>query len=320
MADSKRFLPLPPYLRLLLDVPSVANAEIGSQTTIMAMGNKDKDKKKVVEKQESGNSNQEPPDDDDGKFSSLVDFLDWMDSLRQKSKKEGFDFDKETKTIEPRTNLPYGTLSEMERVAREQNMWNEIEKVVEETTQEKPKPVEIEEELEVEVKKPYTVSYNVDGKPITDVDLANEVSKLSTAELNKQRREYFNAFNSPTSWASPQRWKTALANVKEMPQDLTIRDLISKKWNSKLDINTRRMHLAHARLDAINKELAKREDYDPSTLEQGSFEDILVESSENMKKLKDAMEQLEYYKSRGIDDEAKKLEKSIAEFKKKNNI
>ena len=48
MADSKRFLPLPPYLRLLLDVPSVANAEIGSQTTIMAMGNKDKDKKKVV--------------------------------------------------------------------------------------------------------------------------------------------------------------------------------------------------------------------------------------------------------------------------------
>ena len=33
----KRILPLPPYLRFLLDVPSVANAEITSQETLMAL-------------------------------------------------------------------------------------------------------------------------------------------------------------------------------------------------------------------------------------------------------------------------------------------
>ena len=52
----KRILPLPPYLRFLLDVPSVANAEITSQETLMALEkNKDKkDKKKVP-----GNKDQE---------------------------------------------------------------------------------------------------------------------------------------------------------------------------------------------------------------------------------------------------------------------
>lgn len=278
MAD-KRILPLPPYLRFLLDVPSVANAEIGSQTTIMAMGNKDKDKKeedeqvKKVEKKKDDipSSNPEPPRD-------------------------------------PITNLPFDILGELFDIAKQ------VEK--ESGTGEVKEKVEVK----VEEKKPYTVSYTMSGKPITDVDLANEMSKLSTAELNKQRRDYNNAFNSPTSAFSPQRWKNALNNVPEMPQDLTMRDLISKKWNNKLDMNTRRMYLAHARLDAINEELAKREGYDPSILEQGSFEDILVESSENMKKLKDAMEQLEYFESRNMDQEAKKLRKEINDFKKKNNI
>jgi hypothetical protein len=62
----KRILPLPPYLRFLLDVPSVANAEITSQETLMAL---DKDKDKKDKKKVPGNKDQgpetpsEPPED-----------------------------------------------------------------------------------------------------------------------------------------------------------------------------------------------------------------------------------------------------------------
>lgn len=284
MADSKRFLPLPPYLRFLLDVPSVANAEIGSQTTIMAMGNKDKDKKeedekaKKVEKKtdDTPSPNPEPPRD-------------------------------------PMTNLPFDILGELFDIAKQ------VEK--ESGTGE----VEEKVEVKVEEKKPYTVSYTVTGKPITDFDLANEVAKLPTAELEKQKREYLYSFNSPTSWASPQRWKTALANVKEMPQDLSVRDLISKKWNSKLDINTRRMHLAHARLDAIINELNKRET-PMETGEQSELVNLYDLDEENKKqadlkqRLSYALSQLKFFESRNMDQEANEIRKEIDEFKKKNNI
>ena len=283
MAD-KRILPLPPYLRLLLDVPSVANAEIGSQTTIMAMGNKDKDKKeedektKKVEKKvdDTPSPTPEPPRD-------------------------------------PITNLPFDILGELFDIAKQVEKESGTGKVEEKV------------EVKVEEKKPYTVSYTVTGKPITDVDLANEVAKLSTAELEKQKREYLYSFNSPTSWASPQRWKTALANVKEMPQDLTVRDLISKKWNSKLDINTRRMHLAHARLDAIINELNKRET-PMETGEQSELVNLYDLEEENKKKadlkqrLSYALSQLKFFESRNMDQEANEIRKEIDEFKKKDNI
>ena len=270
MADFKdKILPLPPYLRFLLNVPSVANAEITSQETLMATGNKDKEDKKKVK--ESGDTKLGPtPEPEPPRH--------------------------------PTTGLPFDILGELYDIAKE------IEK-----KSETPKTTEIK----VEEKKPYIVSYTVSGKPITDIDLQKEMSQLSTEELNKQRRDYFNAFNNPTSTFSPQRWKNALSNVKEMPQDLTPRDLISKKWNNKLDMNTRRMYLAHARLDAINEELSNREAYNPKALEQSEF-DIMYDTEEENKKRDDlkerlasSIELLNYYETRNMDQEANKMKETI---------
>lgn len=273
----KRILPLPPYLRFLFDVPSVANAEITSQETLMAL-EKDKDKKN--KKKVPGDKDQgpeipsEPPED----------------------------------PREPLTGLPYDILGELFDLAKE------VDKTL---PKEDKKTVEIQVE---EKKEPKTVTYTISGKPITDQDLAEEVSKLSTEQLNKERRYYLNAFNDPTSALGPGRWKRALEALPTMPQGLTLRDFMSPKYNKKINVNNLRMHGAHARLDAIMDELRKREDFDPSAVQQESFGDLLSASSENLSKIKEAERQVNYFRERGLDEEADKLENQIADFKKRNNI
>ena len=275
----KRILPLPPYLRFLLDVPSVANAEITSQETLMAL---EKDKDKKDKKKVPGNKDQgpetpsEPPED----------------------------------PREPMTGLPYDILGELFDLAKDVSKMSSGD-------EDKKKTVEVQVE---EKKEPKTVTYTISGKPITDQDLAGEVSKLSTEQLNKERRYYLNAFNDPTSALGPGRWKRALDALPEMPQGLTLRDFMSPKWNKKINVNNLRMYGAHARLDAIMDELRKREDFDPSAVVQESFSDLLSASSENLAKIKEAERQVNYFRDRGLEEEASKLEKQIAEFKIKNNI
>ena len=274
----KRILPLPPYLRFLFDVPSVANAEITSQETLMALDkNKDKkDKKKVPGNKDQGpETPSEPPED----------------------------------PREPMTGLPYDILGELFNIAKDVSKTS--------SGDEDKKTVEIQVE---EKKEPKTVTYTISGKPITDQDLAEEVSKLSTEQLNKERRYYLNAFNDPTSALGPGRWKRALEALPTMPQGLTLRDFMSPKYNKKINVNNLRMHGAHARLDAIMDELRKREDFDPSAVQQESFSDLLSASSENLSKIKEAERQVNYFRERGLDEEADKLENQIADFKKRNNI
>ena len=273
----KRILPLPPYLRFLFDVPSVANAEITSQETLMAL-EKDKDKKsknKVPgDKDQGPETPSEPPED----------------------------------PREPMTGLPYDILGELFDIAKE------VDKTF---PKEDKKTVEIQVE---EKKEPKTVTYTISGKPITDQDLAEEVSKLSTEQLNKERRYYLNAFNDPTSALGPGRWKRALEALPTMPQGLTLKDFMSPKYNKKINVNNLRMHGAHARLDAIMDELRKREDFDPSAVQQESFDDLLSASSYNLTKIKEAEKQVKYFRDRGLNEEADKLENDIADFKKRNNI
>lgn len=215
MADSKRFLPLPPYLRFLLDVPSVANAEIGSQTTIMAMGNKDKDKKKVVEKQESGNSDQEPPEDEGSNI--LLDFAQFMNQLRKES---GYQ-----PTEEDRSKYAKSILERVQEDLR----------IMESQNPEEYK--RIEEELK---RTPGMFSY--EGEKPTEIKVEVKEEKGKVPEISYEVGE------------------------------------------------------------------------------QGSFLEELEKSSEIMQKVKDAMKMLEYFESRNMDQEAKKLRKEINEFKKKNNI
>lgn len=169
----KRFLPLPPFLRFLFDVPSVANAEITSQETLMAL-EKDKNKKKV-----SGNKDQEP----------------------ETPSKPPED------PREPLTGLPYDILGELFDLAKE------VDKTL---PKEDKKTTEIEVEVKEEEGKTPEIKYTVG--------------------------------------------------------------------------------------------------------EQGSFMEELERSFELNKKVKDAEAMLEYFESRGMDQEAKKLRREINEFKKKNNI
>lgn len=100
----KRILPLPPYLRFLLDVPSVANAEITSQETLMALEkDKDKkDKKKVPgDKDQGPETPSEPPEDPREPMTGLpYDILgDLFDLAKDVSKMSSGDEDKK-KTLE----------------------------------------------------------------------------------------------------------------------------------------------------------------------------------------------------------------------------
>jgi len=215
----KRILPLPPYLRFLFDVPSIANAEITSQETLMAL---DKDKDKKTKKKVPGDKDQgpetpsEPPKDpDDG--SSLADFAQFMDRLRKESGYEPTEADqsKYAKSILER-------VQEDIRLMESQNP-EEYNRIVEELkrtpgtfTYEEPKTTEIEVEVKEEEGKAPEIKYTVG--------------------------------------------------------------------------------------------------------EQGSFMDELERSFELNKKVKDAEAMLEYFESRNMDQEAKKLRKEINEFKKKNNI
>lgn len=275
----KRILPLPPFLRFLFDVPSVANAEITSQETLMAL---DKDKDKKTKEKVSGNKDQGPE--------------------TPSEPPEG--------PKEPMTGLPYDILGELFDIAKDVSKMSSGD-------EEKTKTVEIQVE---EKKEPRTVTYTISGKPITDQDLAEEVSKLSTQQLNKERRYYLNAFNDPTSALGPGRWKRALEALPTMPQGLTLKDFMSPKYNKKINVNNLRMHGAHARLDAIMDELRKREDFDPTAVQQTSFDDLLSASSYNLTKIKEAEKQVKYFRDRGLDEEADKLENDIADFKKRNNI
>tara|TARA_Y100000114_G_scaffold61933_1_gene56783 strand:+ start:4479 stop:5321 length:843 start_codon:yes stop_codon:yes gene_type:complete len=277
----KRILPLPPFLRFLFDVPSVANAEITSQATLMAL-DKFKDKDKKTKEKVSGIKDQEPE--------------------TPSEPPEG--------PKEPMTGLPYDILGELFDIAKDVSKMSSGD-------EEKTKTVEIQVE---EKKEPITVTYTLSGKPITDQDLAEEVSKLSTEQLNKERRYYLNAFNDNTSAYGPGRYKMALDALPTMPQGLTLRDFMSPKYRNKINVNSLRMHGAHARLDAIMDELRKREDFDPSAVVQESFSDLLSTSSENLSKIKEAEKQVKYFRDRGLDEEADKLENQIADFKKRNNI
>jgi hypothetical protein len=168
-----RFLPLPPYLRFLLNVPSVANAEITSQETLMSPGkDKKKNKKKDVETQ---NTDPEPPKD-------------------------------------PQTNLPLDVLAQLLDLAKE------VDKTLpkDKRTFEENKPTTIEVKVEEKDNKPPVIEYKVG--------------------------------------------------------------------------------------------------------EQGTFLGELEESSKILQKLKQAMEMLEYFESKGLTDEAKKIRKDIKEFKKRNNL
>jgi|TARA_A100000171_G_C2124743_1_gene142834 hypothetical protein len=168
-----RFLPLPPYLRLLFNVPSVANAEISSQTTLMSS---EKDKKKNKKKDvEPRNTDPEPPKD-------------------------------------PQTNLPLDILSQL-------------------------------------------------------LDIAKEVDKT----LPEDKRTFEE--NKPT----------------------TIEVKVEEKDN---------------KAPVIEYKVG----------EQGTFLGELEESNELLQKLKEAMDMLEYFESKGLTDEAKKIKKDIKEFKKRNNL
>ena len=92
----KRILPLPPYLRFLLDVPSVANAEITSQETLMALEkDKDKkDKKKVPGNKDQGPETPSEPPEDPNDGSTLADFAQFMNQLRKESGYEPTEDDK----------------------------------------------------------------------------------------------------------------------------------------------------------------------------------------------------------------------------------
>ena len=430
----KRILPLPPYLRFLLDVPSVANAEITSQETLMALDkNKDKkDKKKVPGNKDQGpETPSEPPEDPRDPMTGLpYDILgELFDIAKEIEKKSGTPktteikveeknldkFNEELSNVKVSDQIAdfeddqygnIGTRGFTEEVAQEiyqAEGYDEYQKKIQEvvrgnlgdtftvyrgtTTDEfdleagepitragvsvtlNPKEAESfvsgklslpkksgdpvllkitaspemvvmrgadsgelvldgyslnQSNIEIipikEEKKPYTVTYTISGKPITDQDLAKEVSKLSTQQLNKERRYYLNAFNDPTSALGPGRWKRALEALPTMPQGLTLRDFMSPKWNKKINVNNLRMYGAHARLDAIMDELRKREDFDPSAVQQESFDDLLSASSYNLTKIKEAEKQVKYFRDRGLDEEADKLENQIADFKIKNNI
>lgn len=276
----KRILPLPPYLRFLLDVPSVANAEITSQETLMAL---DKDKDKKDKKKVPGNKDQgpetpsEPPED----------------------------------PREPLTGLPYDILGELFDIAKDVSKMSSGD-------EEKTKTLEVG--VEVEDRKPVTVTYTADGKAVTNLDLLEEVKKIPTNQLMTMRREYMQAFNDPTSMYSPETLKKALS--VDLPQFLTKREFMNNKSLTPGVLKTLK---AYGMLEAINEELESRNTPQVSG-KQEELVDLFELEEENEKKrdakirLKDALEQLEYFESRNMDQEANKLRKEINEFKIKNNI
>jgi hypothetical protein len=215
----KRILPLPPYLRFLLDVPSVANAEITSQETLMAL---DKDKDKKDKKKVPGNKDQgpetpsEPPEDpNDG--STLADFAQFMNQLRKESGYEPTEDDKSkyAKSILERVQEDI-KLMESQNPEEYKKIVEELKRTPGNFSYEEPKTTEIEVEVKEEEGKVPEIKYTVG--------------------------------------------------------------------------------------------------------EQGSFMDELERSYELNKKVKDAEAMLEYFESRNMDQEAKKMRKEINEFKIKNNI
>jgi hypothetical protein len=276
----KRILPLPPYLRFLLDVPSVANAEITSQETLMAL---DKDKDKKDKKKVPGNKDQgpetpsEPPED----------------------------------PREPMTGLPYDILGELFDIAKDVSKMSSDD-------EEKTKTLEVG--VEVEDRKPVTITYTADGKAVTNLDLLEEVKKIPTNQLLTMRREYMQAFNDPTSMYSPETLKKAL-NI-DMPQFLTKREFMNNKSLTPGVLKTMK---AYGTLEAINEELESRNTPQVSG-EQEELVDLFELRKDNedyrdlRNRLRGAEYQLKYFESRNMDQEADELRKEINEFKIKNNI
>ena len=212
---------------------------------------------------------------------------------------------------EPLTGLPYDILGDLFDIAKDVSKMSSGD-------EEKTKTLEVG--VEVEDRKPKTVTYTADGKAVTNLDLLEEVKKIPTNQLLTMRREYMQAFNDPTSMYSPETLKKALSI--DMPQFLTKREFMNNKSLTPGVLKTMK---AYGTLEAINEELESRNTPQVSG-EQEELVDLFELEEENEKirdakiRLKDALEQLEYFESRNMDQEANKLRKEINEFKIKNNI
>ena len=194
----KRILPLPPYLRFLFDVPSVANAEITSQETLMAL---EKDKDKKTKDKVPGDNNQgpetpsEPPKDpDDG--SSLADFAQFMDQLRKESGYEPTEADqsKYAKSILERVQEDI-RLMESQNPEEYKRIVEELKRTKGNFTYEEPKTTEIEVEVSEKEGKVPEIKYTVgeQGSFMDELERSYELNKkIKDAEA---MLEYFESRN-----------------------------------------------------------------------------------------------------------------------------